>query len=49
MHAGELSVIGDITVSKLFILLPQKNSTFPFGTTVLYGLIMACTDEIVFS
>lgn len=39
MHAGELSVIGDVTVSKLLILLPQNNSTFSFGITVLQGYI----------
>lgn len=41
MHAGDLSVISNATVSKLLILVPQNNSTFPFGITVLCGYVMA--------
>lgn len=48
MHAGELSVISDVTVCKLLILLLKNNSNFPFRITVLHGYIMAYTDETVF-
>lgn len=47
MHAGKLAVIGDVTISELLVLLPQNNSNFLFGITVLLGYIMASTDEIV--
>lgn len=45
MHAGELSVISDVTVCKLLILLLKNNSNFPFRITVLHGYTMAYTDE----
>lgn len=46
MHAGELSVIGDESVSKMIILLPPDDSTFPFGITVLHGYIMTSIHQI---